>query len=63
MFPTKPISDKEPPYKIVMKEVHGQLVPVKVFRPMWAEGSIKPDKPKAKQAKRKHGHAPKHIRA
>lgn len=61
MFPTKPISEEEPPYKIVMKEVHGQLVPVKVYEPMWAKGSVEPLH--AKQAKRKHGHAPKHIRA
>jgi hypothetical protein len=29
---------KEPPYELVTKEVCGQTVPVKVFKPAWAAG-------------------------
>jgi hypothetical protein len=34
--------DKLPPHEIEMKEVCGQLVPVKVFPPAWAEGVTVP---------------------
>jgi hypothetical protein len=30
---------KEPPHEVVMKEVHGRPLPVKVFKTLWADGA------------------------
>lgn len=34
----KNVRTKLPPHEIVIKKIHGQLVPVRVFRPAWADG-------------------------
>jgi len=35
------VREKLPPHEIVWKEIHGQMMPVKVFtNPMWAKGHV-----------------------
>jgi hypothetical protein len=33
----------EPPFELVEKEIHGELVMVKVYKPAWAQGDKRED--------------------